>query len=101
MGGRSDPDPALSQAEADSAASQLASLGASQSAGALSLRAARLAAEARDVRLDAYGAATHAQQRLDRLAYLATAAAPAMEESIGGDPMGALGSGEFMEAWVR
>ena len=101
MGGRSDPDPALSQAEADSAASQLASLGASQSAGALSLRAARLAAEARDVRLDAYGAATHAQQRLDRLAYLASAAAPAMEESIGGDPMGALGSGEFMEAWVR
>ncbi len=101
MGGRSDPDPALSQAEADSAASQLASLGASQSAGALSLRAARLAAEAQDVRLDAYGAATHAQQRLDRLAYLASAAAPAMEESIGGDPMGALGSGEFMEAWVR
>jgi len=38
---------------------------------------------------------------LDRLAYLASAAAPAMEESIGGDPMGALGSGEFMEAWVR
>ena len=101
MGGRSDPDPALSQAEADGAASQLASLGASQSAGALSLRAARLAAEAQDVRLEAYGAATHAQQRLDRLAYLASAAAPAMEQSIGGDPMGVLGSGEFMEAWVR
>ena len=57
MGGPSDPDPALSQAEADGAASQLATLGASQSAGALSLRAARLAAEARDVRLDAYGVA--------------------------------------------
>ena len=101
MGGRSDPDPALSQAEADGAASQLASLGASQSAGALSLRAARLATEAQDVRLDAYGAAARAQQRLDRLAFLASAAAPAMEQSIGGDPMGVLGSGEFMEAWVR
>ena len=101
MGGPSDPDPALSQAEADGAASQLATLGASQSAGALSLRAARLAAEARDVRLEAYGVAAHAQQRLDRLAHLASAAAPDMEHSIGGDPMGVLGSGEFMEAWVR
>ena len=101
MGGPSDPDPALSQAEADGAASQLATLGASQSAGALSLRAARLAAEARDVRLEAYGVAAHAQQRLDRLAHLASAAAPDMEQSIGGDPMGVLGSGEFMEAWVR
>ena len=101
MGGRSDPDPALSQAEADGAASQLASLRASQSSGALSLRAARLAAEAQDVRLDAYGAAARAQQRLDRLAFLTSAAAPAMEQSIGGDPMGVLGSGEFMEAWVR
>ncbi len=101
MGGPSDPEPALSQAEADSAASQLASLGASQSAGALSLRAARLAAEARDVRLDSFGAAAHAEQRLDRLAHLASAAAPAMEQSIGSDPMGVLGSGEFMEAWVR
>ena len=101
MGGASDPDPALSQAEADGVASQLASLRASQSAGALSLRAARLAAEAQDVRLEAYGAAAGAQQRLDRLAYLTSADAPAMEQSIGGDPMGVLGSGEFMEAWVR
>ena len=101
MGGASDPDPALSQAEADGVASQLASLRASQSAGALSLRAARLAAEAQDVRLEAYGAAAGAEQRLDRLAYLTSAAAPAMEQSIGGDPMGVLGSGEFMEAWVR
>ena len=101
MGGASDPDPALSQAEADGVASQLASLRASQSAGALSLRAARLAAEAQDVRLEAYGAAAGAQQRLDRLAYLTSVAAPAMEQSIGGDPMGVLGSGEFMEAWVR
>ena len=101
MGGASDPDPALSQAEADGVASQLASLRASQSAGALSLRTARLAAEAQDVRLEAYGAAAGAQQRLDRLAYLTSVAAPAMEQSIGGDPMGVLGSGEFMEAWVR
>ena len=101
MGGASDPDPALSQAEADGVASQLASLRASQSAGALSLRAARLAAEAQDVRLEAYGAAAGAEQRLDRLAYLTSVAAPAMEQSIGGDPMGVLGSGEFMEAWVR
>ena len=101
MGGPSDPDPALSQAEADGAATQLASLGASQSAGALSLRAARLAAEARGVRLDAYSAAAHGEQRLARLAHLASADAPAMEQSIGSDPMGVLGSGEFMEAWVR
>ena len=101
MGGPSDPDPALSRAEADGAASQLASLRASQSAGALSLRAAQLAAEARDARLEAYGAAAGAQQRLDRLAHLASAAAPDMGQSIGGDPMGVLGSGEFMEAWVR
>ena len=101
MGGRSDPDPALSQAEADSAASQLASLGASQSAGALSLRAARLSADARDVRLGAHAEAAREQRRLDRLAHLASAAAPAMERSIGRDPMGVLGSGEFMEAWVR
>ena len=101
MGGRSDPDPALSQAEADGAASQLASLGVSQSAGALSLRAARLAGEAQDVRLEAYGAAAHAERRLRRLSHLTSAAAPAMEESVGGDPMGVLGSGEFMEAWVR
>ncbi len=101
MGGQSDPDPALSQAEADSAASQLASLGASQSAGALSLRAARLSAAARDVRLTAHADAARAERRLDRLAHLASAAAPAMEQSIGRDPMGVLGSGEFMEAWVR
>lgn len=101
MGGPSDPDPALSQAEADSAQSQLASLGASQSAGALSLRSARLAAEARDVRLEAHAEAARAQRRLDRLAHLASAAAPAMEQSIGRDPMGVLGSGDFMEAWVR
>lgn len=101
MGGASDPDPALSQAEADGAASQLASLGASRSAGALSLSAARLAAEAQDVRLDAYGAAAQAQRRIRRLEHLASTAAPAMAESIGGDPLGALGSGEFMEAWVR
>ncbi|MCY3846007.1 MAG: hypothetical protein OXH69_20990 [Acidobacteria bacterium] len=101
MGGPSDPDPALSQAEADSAASQLASLGASQSAGALSLRAARLSAEAREVRLVAHAEAAREQQRLDRLAHLASAAAPAMEQSIGPDPMGVLGSGAFMEAWVR
>ena len=101
MGGPSDSDPALSQAEADGAASQLASLGASQSAGSLSLRAARLAAESRDVRLEAYGAAARVERRLDRLAHLASAAAPAMGESIGGDPLGVLGSGEFMEAWVR
>ncbi|MCY4601282.1 MAG: hypothetical protein OXF27_15340, partial [Acidobacteria bacterium] len=43
MGGPSDPDPALSQAEADGAASQLASIGARQSAGAPSLRPAPLA----------------------------------------------------------
>ncbi len=101
MGGASDPDPALSQAETDGAASQLASLGASQSASSLSLRAARLSAEARDVRLEAYGAAARAERRLGRLAHLASAAAPAMAESIGGDPLGVLGSGEFMEAWVR
>ena len=101
MGGASDPDPALSEAEASGAASQLASVGASRSAGALSLRAARLAAEARGARLDAYAAAARAEQQLERLAHLASAAAPAMEQSIGSDPMGALGSGAFMEAWVR
>lgn len=101
MGGPSDPDPALSQAEADGAASELASLGASQAAGALSLRAARLAAEAQDARLEAYAAAVDAQRRLDRLAHLASAAAPAMADSIGGDPMRVLGSGAFMAAWVQ
>ncbi len=98
-GGASDPSPALSEAEAAGTAAQLASLSAHQTAGALALRAAQLSVEARDIRLDAHRAAADAQRTLDRLRHLAGAAVPPMTGQLGNDPMGALRSGAFMDAW--
>ena len=100
MGGPSDPAPALSQAEADGVATELASLRAGQSAGALALRAAQLRAEARGARLDAYEGAEETRRTLDRLAELAAMQFDPVEDDIGNDPMSALGSGGFMGAWV-
>ena len=100
MGGPSDSAPALSQAEADGVATELASLRAGQSAGALALRAAQLRSETRGARLDAYEEAADTQRTLDRLAELASMQFDPVEDDIGNDPMSALGSGGFMGAWV-
>ncbi len=100
MGGPSDSAPALSQAEADGVATELAALRAGQSAGALALRAAQLRGEARGARLDAYESAADTQRTLDRLAELSGMQFGAIEDDIGNDPMSALGSGGFMGAWV-
>ena len=101
MGGPSDPDPALSQAEFDGASTQLASLRATHSAGALGLRASELAADARNIRLDAHRAAADTRRTFDRLADLASAVTPPMEDEVGDAPMASLASGGFMDAWVR
>ena len=100
MGGPSDSAPALSQAEADGVATELASLRAGQSAGALALRAAQLRSETRGARLDAYESAADTQRTLDRLAELTSMQFDPVEDDIGNDPMSALGSGGFMGAWV-
>ncbi len=100
LGGPSDAAPALSRAEADGVATELASLRAGQSAGALALRAAELRAEARGARLDAYEDAEETRRTLDRLARLASIEFDAVEDDIGNDPMSALGSGGFLGAWV-
>lgn len=100
MGGPSDPAPALSQAEADGVATELAALRAGQSAGALALRAAELRAETRGARLDAYEDAEETRRTLERLAELASMEFDPVEDDIGNDPMSALGSGGFMGAWV-
>ena len=100
-GGPSDPDPALSQAEFDGASTQLASLRATHSAGALGLRASELAAEARNIRLDAHRAAADTRRTFDRLADLASASAVPMQDDVGDEPMASLASGGFMDAWVR
>ena len=100
MGGPSDSAPALSQAEADGVATELAALRAGQSAGALALRAAQLRAETRGARLDAYEEAEETRRTLDRLAELAAMEFGLVEDDIGNDPMSALGSGGFMGAWV-
>ena len=100
-GGPSDPDPALSQAEFDGVSTQLASLRATHSAGALGLRASQFAADARNTRLDAHRAAAAARRTFDRLADLASAAPPLMQDEVGGEPMASLASGGFMDAWVR
>ncbi len=101
MGGPSDPDPALSQAEFDGVSTELASLRATHSAGALGLRASQLTAEALGIRLDAHRAAADTRRTFDRLAGLATAAPPPMEDEVGNEPMASLASGGFMDAWVR
>ena len=100
-GGPSDPDPALSQAEFDGVSTQLASLRATHSAGALGLRASQLAADARDIRLDAHRAAADTRRKFDRLADLASVAAVPMQDEVGDEPMTSLASGGFMDAWVR
>ena len=100
-GGPSDPDPALSQAEFDGVSTQLASLRATHSAGALGLRASQLAADARSIRLDAHRAAADARRHFDRLADLASASAVPMEDEVGDEPMASLASGGFMDAWVQ
>ena len=100
-GGPSDPDPALSQAEFDGVSTELASLRATHSAGALGLRVSRLAADARNIRLDAHRAAADTRRTFDRLAGLATAAAVPMQDEVGDEPMASLASGGFMDAWVR
>ena len=100
-GGPSDPDPALSQAEFDGVSTQLASLRATHSAGALGLRASQLAADAQSTRLDAHREAATAQRVFDRLAHLASAAPPPMQDEVGDEPMASLASGGFMGAWVR
>ena len=101
LGGPSDPDPALSHAEAAGVATQLASLQAHQSAGALALRAAEMSAEARDVRLEAHRAALDARRVLNRLADIASAVPPDITDDVGDDPLGPLGTGDFMAAWVN
>ena len=100
MGGPSDAAPALSQAEADGVATELAALRAGQSAGALALRAAELRAEARGARLDAFEDAEETRRTLDRLAELSAMEFDPVEDDIGNNPMSALGSGGFMGAWV-
>ncbi len=100
-GGPSDPDPALSQAEFDGVSTELASLRATHSAGALGLRASQLAADALGSRLDAHRAAADTRRTFDRLEGLATAAPPPMEDEVGNEPMASLESGGFMNAWVR
>ena len=100
MGGPSDSAPALSRAEADGVATELAALRAGQSAGALALRAAELRGEARGARLDAFEDAADTQRTLDRLAQLASMEFDSLQDDIGNDPMSALGSGGFMGAWV-
>ena len=100
MGGPSDSAPALSQAEADGVATELAALRTGQSVGALALRAAQLRAEARGARLDAYEGAEEARRTLDRLAELTAMEFVPIEDDMGNDPMSALGSGGFMGAWV-
>ncbi len=100
-GGPSDPDPALSQAEFDGVSTQLASLRATHSAGALGLRASELAADARNIRLDAHRAAADTRRMFDRLADLASSAAPPMRDEVGDEPMASLASGGFMDAWVQ
>ena len=100
-GGASDSDPALSQAEFDGVSTQLASLRATHSAGALGLRASQLAADARNIRLDAHQAAADTQRMFDRLADLASVVAVSMRDEVGDEPMASLASGGFMDAWVR
>ena len=100
MGGPSDSAPALSQAEADGVATELAALRAGQSAGALALRAAQLRAETRGARLDAYEDAEETRRTLERLAELSAMEFGPIEDDIGNDPMSVLGSGGFMGAWV-
>lgn len=101
LGGPSDPEPALSHAEAAGVTTQLASVKARQSAGALALRAAQLSAEAQDVRLEAHREAADARRGLEQLASLASVAIPDVTDDVGNDPMGPLGTGDFMAAWVR
>ena len=101
MGGPSDPDPALSQAEFDGVSTELASLRATHSAGALGLRASQLAADALGIRLDAHRAAADTRRTFERLAGLASAAAVPMQDEVGDEPMASLASGGFMDAWVQ
>ena len=101
MGGSSDPDPALSQAEFDGVSTELASLRATHSAGALGLRASQLAADALGIRLDAHRVAADTRRKFDRLADLASAAAVPMQDEVGDEPMASLASGGFMGAWVQ
>ena len=72
-GGPSDPDPALSEAEAAGAVSQLAAVSASQRVAALGLRVAQYAESAEELRLEANRAARDTQRTLRRLEHIAEA----------------------------
>ena len=72
-GGPSDPDPALSEAEAAGAVSQLAAVSASQRVAALGLRAAQYLESARELRLEANREARDTQRRLRRLDHISGA----------------------------
>ena len=72
-GGSSDPDPALSEAEAAGAVSQLAAVSASQRVAAVGLRAAQYAESAEELRLEANRAARDTQRTLRRLEHIAEA----------------------------
>ena len=69
-GGPSDPDPALSEAEAAGAVSQLAAVSASQRVAALGLRAAQYLESARELRLEANGEARDTERLLRRLQHI-------------------------------
>ena len=69
-GGASDPEPALSEAEAAGAVSQLAAVSASQRVAALGLRAAQYLQSAEELRLDANRTARDTQRLLTRLEYI-------------------------------
>lgn len=98
-GGPSDPDPALSEAEAAGAASQLAAVSASQRVAALGLRAAQHLESARELRLDANRAARDTQRTLRRLEHIAGAYTDErlqeMADQLELDPLDA-GAGGFL-----
>lgn len=98
-GGPSDPDPALSEAEAAGAVSQLAAVSASQRVAALGLRAAQHRQSAEELRLDANRAARDTQRLLARLDYIEGAYTDAILQEIAdqleGDPFDG-GAGGFL-----
>ena len=72
-GGPSDPDPALSEAEAAGAVSQLAAVSASQRVAGLGLSAAQYLESAKELRLEANREARETQRKLRRLDHISGA----------------------------
>lgn len=93
-GGPSDPDPALSEAEADGAVSQLSALSANQRIAALGLRAAQYLEDAQELRLEANEVLRSTERRFRRLeSRLTEQQLQAEADRLQGDPFDAAGGG--------